>query len=57
MNEIIKNIQDHDQSMFAMEHKLISTLEDNKKKLGDDSFEKPLKKHPDSSSESGGETA
>lgn len=39
MNSIIKNIQDHDQSMFAMEHKVNVTLAENKSESLDDSFE------------------
>ena len=39
MNSIIKNIQDHDQSMFAMEHKINVTLAENKTESIDDNFE------------------
>lgn len=39
MNSIIKNIQDHDQSMFAMEHKINITLAENKMESIDDDFE------------------
>lgn len=39
MNSIIKNIQDHDQSMFAMEHKINVTLAENKSESLDDNFE------------------
>lgn len=39
MNSVIKNIQVHDQSMFAMEHKINVTLAENKTESNDDSFE------------------
>lgn len=38
MNSIIKNIQDHDKSMFAMEHKINVTLSENKEDLLDNDF-------------------
>ena len=41
MNSIIKNIQDHDQSMFSMEHKINVTLAENKQESLDDEFEDP----------------
>lgn len=44
MNSIIKNIQDHDQSMFAMEHKINVVLAENKEESPDDDFEKSPKK-------------
>lgn len=44
MNSIIKNIQIHDQSMFAMEHKINITLAENKKDFIDDDFETPPNK-------------
>ena len=39
MNQIIKNIQNHDKSLFAMEHKVTATLAGNKKDSADDDFE------------------
>lgn len=45
MNSIIKNIQDHDQSMFAMEHKINVTLAENKTESMDDTFETSPKKN------------
>lgn len=47
MNSIIKNIQDHDQSMFAMEHKINVTLAENKTDSMDDNFESSPKKDDD----------
>lgn len=44
MNSVIKNIQNHDQSMFAMEHKINVTLAENKTESDDDSFEDSPKK-------------
>lgn len=43
MDSIIKNIQNHDQSMFAMEHKINVVLAENKGDVPDDEFEKSPK--------------
>lgn len=45
MDSIIKNLQIHDQSMFALEHKLDIALAENKEDASDDEFEaSPQKK-------------